>query len=289
MDEVAQMVRANGPKVCVFPINGTRRWFTLQYGQQKWDDPVKAYMDLASQNHVELYRLFFDHGVDTLLTPAFGPDILQRSEEYVRRIGMDGLARLAEHPTFRDFYDEYDVRVYFYGDHRRYLENTEFAYISDLFDAAAERTRSHRRFRLFFGVFANDATQTIAKFSVQYFKAHGHVPEKRDLIEMYYGEYVEPVDMFIGFDRLSAFDMPLLATGEEDLYFTVSPSLFMDRNQLRRILYDHIFTRRAMEPEYDQMSPAELHILRDFYLAHRGTTLGIGRLLHGIWVPEPYD
>lgn len=284
--EVSQIVRAKGPKVCVFPINGTRRWFTLQHGQQKWDDPVKAYMDLAGENHVGLYRLFFDHGIETLVTPAFGPDILLRSDEYVRRIGMDGLVRLAEHPTFRNFYDEYDVRVHFYGDHRRFLGDTEFARISDVFDAAAEETRSHRSFRLFFGVFANDATQTIAEFSVQYFKTHGGVPEKRDLIEMYYGEYVEPVDLFIGFDRFSAFDMPLLATGDEDLYFTVSPSPYMDQTQLRRILYDHMFTRRAPEPEYTDMSPAELQNLRDFYSANAENTLGIGRLMHGIWVPD---
>ena len=286
LDEVARAVRASGSKVCVFPINGTRRWFTLEYGHQKWDDPLKAYMDLAGQNHIGLYRLFFDHGIDTLLTPAFGPDLLLRGDDYVRRIGAGGLARLAEHPDFQRFYDEYDVRVHFYGDHRRFLRGTEFGYLSDVFEAAAERTRQHRRFRLFFGVFANDATQSVAEFSAQYFHARGRVPEKRELIEMYYGEYVEPVDLFIGFDRFSAFDMPLLATGEEDLYFTVGPSPYMDQGQLRRILYDHMFTRRSPEPEYVNLSQGELQDLRDFYAARYRATLGTGRLLHGIWVPD---
>jgi tuberculosinol/isotuberculosinol synthase len=287
-DEVASLVRGSGPKVCVFPINGTRRWFTLEYGHRKWDDPITAYMDLAGQNHIGLYRLFFDHGIDTLLTPAFGPDILLRSDEYVKRIGVDGLARLAEHPAFLDFYDAYDVRVHFYGDHRRILGGTEFAHLSDLFDAAAERTRSHQHFRLLFGVFANDATQTVAEFSSHYFRNHGRVPEKRELIEMYYGEYVAPVDLFIGFDRFSAFDMPLLATGEEDLYFTVSPSPYMDQGQLRRILYDHMYMRRSPEPEYADLSPEELQDLRNFYTKHREYTLGTGKLLHGIWTPELY-
>ncbi len=286
VDEVARLVRASGPQVCVFPINGTRRWFTLEYGGQKWDDPITAYMDLAGQNHIGLYRLFFDHGIDTLLTPVFGPDILLRGEEYTRRIGTDGLARLAGHPTFINFYDEYDVRVHFYGDHRRLLQGTVFAHLSDLFDAAAERTRSHQRCRLFFGVFANDATQAVAEFSAHYFQKHGSVPENRKLIEMYYGEYVEPVDLFIGFDRLSAFDMPLLATGEEDLYFTVTPSPYMTETQLRRILYDHLYTRRAAEPEYANLSPGELQDLRKFYTTHREYTLGVGKLLHGIWTPD---
>lgn len=286
VEEVARIVRSAGPKVCVFPINGTRRWFTMEYGQQKWEDPIGAYMDLAGRNHIGLYRLFFDHGIDTLLTPAFGPDLLSRGDEYVRRVGADGLARLANHPDFLSFYDEYQVRVHFYGDHRRDLRGTPFAHLSDLFDAATERTRAHKRFRLFFGIFANDATQAVAEYSANFYQKNGRVPEKRELIEMYYGEYVDPVDLFIGFDRFSAFDMPLLATGEEDLYFTVSPSPYMDRAQLRGILHDHLYKRRSAEPEYTHLSIRQLQDLRNFYATHHGYTLGTGKLLHGIWVPE---
>jgi tuberculosinol/isotuberculosinol synthase len=246
-------------------------------------------MDIAGQNHIGLYRLFFDHGIDTLLTPVFGPDLLLRGDEYVRRIGADGLVRLAQHPAFLDFYDEYDVRVHFYGDHRRFLRDTELARLSDVFDAATERTSKHQRFRLFFGVFANDATQAVAEYSASSFQLDGRIPEKRELIKMYYGEYVEPVNLFIGFDRFSAFDMPLLATGEEDLYFTVSPSPYMDQTQLRRILYDHIYTRRSPEPEYTDLSPEALQDLRNFYMKYREQVSGTGELLHGVWVPESSD
>lgn len=285
-EEVAKLVRASGPKVVVFPINGTRRWFTLEYGSESFDDPIAAYMEIASQRHIELYRLFFDHGIDTLITPAFGPDLLLRGDEYVRRIGAGGLAQLAEHPAFLDFYDDYDVRVHFYGDHRRFLHGTEFGYLSDLFDAASERTSSHKGFRMFFGIFGNDATQAAAEYSVQYFQQHNRIPEKRKMIEMYYGEYIEPVSFFIGFDRFSAFDMPLIATGEEDLYFTVSPSLYMNASQLRGILYDHIYLRRSPDPEYSSMSREELQELRNFYIQNREYTLGTGELLHGIWTPS---
>lgn len=286
--QVAQLVRQAGPKVCVFPINGTRRWFTLEHGGQSWGDPVAAYMDLAAQNHVGLYRLFFDHGLDTLLTPVFGADILQRSDEYVQRVARYGMRRLAEHPTFTDFYDEYDVRVHFYGDHRRQLAGTDLADLSDLFEALAERTRGHKRFRLFFGVFASDATQAVAEFSAKFFEEHRRLPEKKELVEMYYGEYVEPVDFFVGFDRFSAYDMPLLATGQEDLYFTISPSPYLDQAGLRRILFDQLYTRRAPEPEYNDLSSEELQELRNFYLKNREYTMGTGKLLHGIWIPQLY-
>ncbi len=285
-EEVAKLVRASGSRVVVFPINGTRRWFALEYGSESFDDPIKAYTDIASQYHIALYRLFFDYGIDTLITPAFGPDLLLRGDEYVRRIGAGGLARLAEHSAFLDFYDEYDVRVHFYGDHRRFLHGTEFSYLSDMFDAASERTSNHKRFRLFFGIFGNDATNAVAEYSVQYFQQHNRIPEKRELIKMYYGEYIDSVSLFIGFDRFSVFDMPLIATGEEDLYFTISPSLYMSASQLRRILYDHLYTRRAPDPEYSNMSREGLQELRNFYIQSREYTLGTGELLHGIWTPS---
>ena len=126
----------------------------------------------------------------------------------------------------------------------------------------------------------------MAEFSVSFFKEHGRAPDKCELIEMYYGERVEPVDLFIGFDRFSAFDMPLLSTGEEDLYFTVSPSPYMSQSQLRGILYDHMVTRRSPEPEYENLSSLELQDLRNYYAQHRGDTLGTGTLLHGIWIPN---
>ena len=33
VDEVAKIVRGDRPKTCVFPFNGTRRWFLLEYGR----------------------------------------------------------------------------------------------------------------------------------------------------------------------------------------------------------------------------------------------------------------
>ena len=285
-EQIAHLVQASGQKVCVFPINGTRRWFMLEYGNSIQGNPVKAYVDIAAQNHIGLYKLFFSHGINTLVTPAFGPDLLLRGDEYLQRIGAEGLAKLANDSTFLDFYDAYDVRVHFYGDHRRFLHGTKLEYLSDLFDLATERTRTHNRYRLFFGVFGNDATQMVVEFSAKYYQRQGRLPEKRELIEMYYGEYVEPVSFFIGFDRFSVFDMPLIATGEEDLYFTFSPSLYMNAVQLRRILYDHLYTRRVPEIEYSDMPLEELQELRNIYIQRREYTLGTGELLHGIWIPS---
>jgi tuberculosinol/isotuberculosinol synthase len=284
-EKVANLVRAAGPQVCVFPFNGTQRWFMLEYGDRQWDDPICAYMDIAAENHISLCKLIFDHGVDTLLTPTLGPDILQRGEEYMARIGSEGLARLAQGSDFQKFYDEYDVRVHFYGNHRKALVASSYAHLSDLFDQAAERTKNHKRFHLFFGIFGNDAAEAVAEFAVKYYQEHGKVPDRRAIIAMYYGEYVEPATFFIGFDKFSAFDYPLLNLGEEDLYFTVSPSFYLSQRQLRAILYDHLYVRWAPEPDYDTLSPQAKTRMRVFYRTNRENLFGLGVLYDGIWYP----
>lgn len=288
IEQVAEMVRGAGPKSAVFPINGTRRWFALEHPEAAHaDDPLAAYMDISQTRHIELYRLFFDHGVDTLLTPIFGSELFRRGDEYVRRIGMDGLARLTQHPDFLQFYDDYDVRVRFYGDYRRELSGTEFAPLIDLFDSVTHRTRDHKRARLFFGVFASDLTETCADLAVRFFQDQARVPTRSEMVEMVYGEHVDPVSFFIGFDKLAAFDYPLLASGEEDLYFTVAPSLYLGEKQLREILYDHLFTRRADEPGYEELTRDDWNWMRSFYDANHETTIGVGELCANIWYMQP--
>ena len=285
-EEVASIVRASGSKVCVFPINGTRRWFTLEYGDQEWADPIAAYMDITGKRHIELYKLFFDHGIDTLVTPVIGPEILATRNAYMQKIGVDGLARFATHPDFLSFYEEHCVRARFYGDYRKYLGGTPYESLSATFDGLIDTTRQNNRFRLFFGAFADNlnATQTVAELSVKYFQEHGEVPTREKIIEMYYGEYVGKANIFIGFDRLAVFDYPLINWGEEDLYFMVAPSLYMDEQHLRVILFDHLFTRRTKELEYEDASPEDLQWIKRYYYLNKDIVLGSGTIQHGIWL-----
>ncbi len=282
--EVARLVRAAGPKVCVFPVNGSRRWFLLEYPSERMEHLSSTYFDVLAQCYTNLYQLCFDHGLDTLISPVFGAELLQRSEEYAQT-AVEGLARLATDPVFLDFYHANQVRVRFYGDYRKYLTSTPYAYLCDLFDQVTAQTLDHGRHRLFYGLFSNDATETVGQLAIRYHAEHGQAPNRRALIEMYYGEYVTPVDIFIGFDRFWAFDMPLLATGCEDLYFTVSPSPYLSASTLRAILYDHLYLRWAEEPEYATMPAEDQALMRDFYRANLDKVLGIGIRRGGIWYP----
>jgi len=285
--EVARLVRAAGPKVCVFPINGTRRWFTLEHPAQTATNSAQDYLRIAWQRHIEVYRLFFDHGLDTLLTPIFGPDLLKRGDEYAQLI-LPGLLWFAQNPDMLDFYRAYEVRVRIYGDLRRYFQNTPYAEALQVFDELTQRTRAHRRHRLFFGICAHDPAETVAEIGVTYYQQHGRLPDKRQIVETYYGEEVGPVDFFIGFDRPSVFDMPLIATGHEDLYFTVSPSLYLETPTLRAILHDHLYARRVSEA-YTELSPEDWKTLAEFYNLNRQHVLGLGQrhASGSFWYPLP--
>jgi hypothetical protein len=284
--EAANLVQTFAPLVVVFPINGTRRWFLLQQAVDPGRFAGTSYYQAMELQHIQMYRLFFEHGVHTLLTPIFGADLMERGDEYVQS-AMNGIARLVTEPHFLNFYDLFQVRVRFYGDYRKHFTGTPYAHLIDLFAGITQRTREYNRHRLFFGLFANDATETVAELGVRYYLQHQQLPDRRSLVSLYYGEYVEPVSFFLGFDKLSAFDMPLLATGSEDLYFTTSPSLDLTARQLRQILYDHLYTRRSPEADYEALAPAERAWMQAFYTANHETTLGLGVLRGGIWYPLP--
>jgi tuberculosinol/isotuberculosinol synthase len=285
-EEVSELVQARGQKVCVFPVNGTRRWFLLEHAEKIKDDFFEAYMNISIKNHTELCAMLFDHGLEILLAPVFGRELMNRGDEYTQRVGIDGLVRTATDPHYRRFYEQYNVRVRFYGDYREVLTGTPYEYALQSIDEITEATKHHTRFRLFFGVFADEVTETVARMSIEYYRAQGVVPNKQTIIRNYYGEDLPAVSMFIGFDKFSVFDMPLLATGQEDLYFSLSPSPYMTQHQLRAILYDHLYIRPTPEPDYTKLNQDELNWLREYYRKSRDYAFGVGKLKFDLWVPE---
>lgn len=285
-DEVSTLVKATGHKVCVFPVNGTRRWFTLEHGDQIGDDFFEAYLNASIKNHVDLCAMLFDHGVQTLLAPVFGRELMRRGDEYTKRVGIDGLVRTATDKNYRHFFEKYNIKVRFYGDYRDVLTGTPYEYALKSMYEVTEATKNNTGFRLFFGVFADEVTETIARLSVEHYLAQGSIPDKETLVRKYYGEELPPVSMFIGFDKFNVFDMPLLTTGEEDLYFSLSPSPYMTTHQLRAILYDHIYVRPTPEPDYTKLPAEELNSLRAYYRINKDYAFGVGKLKFNLWLPE---
>lgn len=287
-EELANLVRGDRVKTCVFPFNGTRRWFLLERPSSAGGDLAKQYIELTTQGYINTYKLVFDHGIDNIVAPAFGGELLvNRGEEYMRQIGTS-LSLLAIHPDFVNFYKEYDVRVHFYGEYRKQFKDTSYAYIIDQFDEVTRQTADHTSRALFYGVFAEDATMTTAELAIQHVQQTGTRPTRRDLIERYYGEFIEKADIFIGYEKFNVFDYPMLGLGEESLYFTVAPSLYMNHRQLRNILYDFLYLRPVQDPDYFSMPQADFEAMRRYYEANREVTFGTGEMRGGIWYATPH-
>jgi hypothetical protein len=114
------------------------------------------------------------------------------------------------------------------------------------------------------------------------------LPNKRQIVEAYYGTYLEPLSFCIGFEPMAMFDLPLLASGMEDLYFMVSPSLYLDDYTLRAILYDHLYERRTLD-NYSHFTLTDWAMLEQFYRLNHHHVIGIGKQAKwgGWWSPLP--
>ena len=274
--QVAEVIRG---LTVGFPIDGTRRWFLLHY-PQVWN--VEEYKDLTGKRYVQEFAMLFDHGVETLLVPAFGGELMSRGEEYVREM-MDGMTYLAQHPTFAGFYRDYNVRVRFYGDWRRQVEGLPGAaeLTAALENCAATRHTGSRR--LFYGLWADDILANIVDDLAR--RRQEPVEFTRDaIVTRYYGEHVKPTDIYIGFGRPTVFDVPMLVTSQTDLYYTVVPSLDVDARLFRMMVWDH-FVGRWTQQEWDGLSERDFKALKAFYEVHHDTVLGLGEIdpPTGIW------
>lgn len=288
-DEVARLVRADGPKVCAFLPNGTRRWFFLRHPElMAGEDHGTAYARAAGDRMTEIYAMLYDHGIDTLVVPVFGPAVMERGDEY-SATGLCGLVALAQEPKFVEFYVRYDVRVHVYGDTHRYLAGTPYEDALLALNQLSRQTAVHSQRRLLYGVCAHDATEAVADMAVHFHAEHGRVPKREEIVAAYYGAQVEPVDFVIGSSEPWVFDLPLICTGREDLYFTVAPSVWLDIASLRGILYDHLYSRAPRDTDYGAVPVEEWEALRVFCEANRGRVIGVGRRSPGghFWYPVP--
>ncbi|MEM7333459.1 MAG: hypothetical protein AAF490_15325 [Chloroflexota bacterium] len=285
-EAVALAVKAKKSPVCAFPINGTRRWFKLEHPNRFDNGLANDYLEIMWREHMRAYKLLFDHGIGTILTPMIGPDIFERDENY-QKLLVPGMLWLAESLESIQFFEKHQIRVRFYGDLVRCFGQDSYERVTQSFKRLTELTAVHTGPLLLVGLCASDPSESVAQFGIEHFQTHQSPPTKREIVQAYYGEYIESVDFFIGFDRLSSFDMPLIATGHEDLYFMVAPSLYIDQHLIRTILFDHLFSRTVSEQYLPDESPK--NFMEQFYRLNRHSVIGLGRRSQdgSFWYPLP--
>lgn len=102
---VAEIVRCRGPKVSVFPFDGTRRWFHLECNPQ-YDD----YQQAALRQSIRILKMLFEHGIETVISPIFSDDLLDRGDRYIVQ-ALEGMALLANDEEILSFYKEHEVHI----------------------------------------------------------------------------------------------------------------------------------------------------------------------------------
>jgi tuberculosinol/isotuberculosinol synthase len=269
------------PVVLGWPFNGTRRWYLLHRRETSTGD----YVTTTIRRQAEQHRLVFAHGVSVLIAPHFGADLLQRGTAYTRTI-LGGLLKLGDDPVNQEMFDA-GVRIRFYGEYEEVLDTPIYRPMLDACASLTSATATGNGPLLLIGLFADAPYPTLARLSVQFAEKYGRTPERKDLVEAYYGLEVPDLSLYLGFERPALFDIPLLTTGQEDLYATLTPSAELTEKQLREILYDHLVTRRLAEDDYEGLTDEALTALAGYYERYRGVTLGIGRIdpLTGTWKP----
>ncbi len=282
---IASLVEEKGPRVVVCPINGTRRWYLLEARKESSET---NFLQVILDRYLAIFELFFSHGIATLLTPILGPDIVNRGKQYTQMV-FDALEEITTGEKYKAYYGKRDVRVRFYGDYNHYFAE----YAPELFTKLSEiqaHTRDNLKHKLFWGMFAHDPVEKIARIAIDYYEETGNHPKRPDVVTKYYGEYLPPADIFIGMMPPSVFDYPLLDTGDTALYFTTAPTPYLNEEMLRRILYDYMFVRR-IDDDYSELSPSNWEELGAFYDVHLGDIYGLGKKTArgSVWLPEQPD
>jgi hypothetical protein len=258
--EIARIVAAKA-SIAVVYINGTRRWFLTQ--SKDWAD----YPKIIGEAQRALSQLFFDHGVQTLIKPIVGHDVLKRAPEYQQAAIEQGLAELAS-PDYRAWFHRVQVRLSFYGNWSAILTGLGFVKIVDMFHELMAETRHYTHHGILFGVFADEEVGRIVSMAKH--AAHGE-----ELLQEYYGQPVGPVNFIVGSGQPAIWDIPLLNINAASLYFLQAPTFCLNKETLRCILYDHLYQRVNDDDLYDNLNPEEWASLE---------VLGIGQRTRKGWI-----
>ena len=264
-------------KSLIFSPGGSSRWYFLEHGDAQvgyYDKAIfQEYTRLTLNRILEIAHMMFIDGIKTILVFGLPPKQSIRIEAYKQLFG-EGIRVLFNDAT-KKLYKNYDIAVSFRGPWSLVMQE---AGISELFEASQslENETLGRNNKLIWSTEDDAIPASVIPFLVDYYAKTGQIPDTASLCNIYYGHSFSHVDIFISNNKpnLQGQIPPLLTVG--DVYFTISPSLYMDKQQWRSILYDHLFARKKTYRKYTAMSPETIDEMRLFYRVNKGATLGVG-------------
>jgi hypothetical protein len=291
--EIAALVRKHGrPKVGVFVPDGTKRLgLALSNALPGTDDFLSRTATLSIQYAQDNLRVFFDHGLETLLVPMFSKSVLARGERYRQDVALKILEMLFRSEDWLEFYRTYQIQVRVYGD-KDFLREVGCRVALPWIAATQELTVQHQRHILLYGIGGDPWVGAgLAELGVRFFQERGRMPTYEEQVEAYYGKPVKPADFFIMSTKLSGAGAlpPLICGRETAMYFLIAPGVWaLTPEVYKEIVYDLIFLRNYHEPEGVARTSAlqQAEALQDYYTSWRTVVIGLGRIIGGTWTPK---
>ena len=295
-EQIAEIVRKRGkPKViCLIP-DGTRKKNIIV---DRIDPKSKQFLEYhTTGNHedfIEILKIFYSHGVQTVFLPTVARGNLIRSTEYQKLLIDKALKTILVSDIWRNFLKEYDIKMKVYGD-VKYISELGYPEVMDWISEAENKTKNNHKRKFFLGLAYGQSVEEVrlAQIAIDFFNTTGKTPTCDDLITRYYGEPIDTIDILIRPSVIRDSDMqPILISGKSEFYFPVTSCLQITKTIFREILYDYLYQRMisyGLKDYSDGVSEFELAYMQRFFKLNEYAVLGIGRRMKGghFWYPVP--
>jgi len=291
-DEVKHIVQKHEkPKTGIFVADGTRRLVMCQNRfSPTSDDFYKEYTKVFVDSLMKSLKIFFEHGLQNLFFPLFGPSLLLRKNKFQTITIPTAYQKIFLSDEWLNFYRENGIRLKAYGDLSQLNKiDTLHLNMADGIKNTIEATASNDKHTLYFGFMSeNTPCMEMPEMIINFYKSHQRPPDYREMLETYYGEPIRKADFVIFSDKLSHRALPpFISTRKSKIYYLPVPGYlgFNERNY-RRMLYDLLFVQPVDSiPEYAAEELNNIESLRDYYATHQDTIVGVVEKSGNLMVP----
>lgn len=291
--EIATLIRIQqSPQLGVFVPDGSRRMvLAFTDANPGEEDFYRLSATLPAQYLLASLKVFFSHGLSTLLVPILSRSVLQRGGPYSRLTALTGLELLFASDEWLHFYQEYNIRVRTYGD-LKFLAGGDCEPALAWVEATMQQTAAHQSHTLFFAIGEPPTLgEGMAELSVRFWQENGRLPTLSEQICYYYGEPLPTADFFIMTSKMSGLGaLPrFLVNGDTEAYFLPSAgAMGLNAHTWRLILYDMLFARVGLHGKHVQeaMSAEDRVDLGAIYRDEAQTVIGLGEQVGNIWVAK---
>jgi hypothetical protein len=293
-EKISSIVKETGiPRVGVLIPDGTRKIGVICYSMDcESPDFEKNLFRKVNEDLMTVANTFFEHGLHTLFVPCLTNGNLKRDKDYVENAVNIGLQFILKSEPWLNFYREHKIRVKIYGDINLF-EKLGYNHVLKWVEDIQEETAQNDRHVLFFGLGCSNREENdrIMDHAIDFYRVHNRKPSREELVNWYYNGPVDEVDFFIRptIIRDSDVQPPLISGVKTQMYFPIAPFPFLDKNGIREIFYDMLYTR-TISMGFDNeilngLNPEESEIVKDYYMKNRSVIFGVGKRIGDFWLP----